>query len=315
MELPGEAMLCSWLLLKGYRTFFNGAGQLPDLDKLRVRRPTIKFHLCLFLPPSVEMSSPRNQTEHGHEGGVDSVVLADLIDFLSGLSFNASTADAAISEIRARARPSLFGTPPPSPVTFPVSPHSTRDSSSPRAQAIYPSIHTPAPSPLVTFKAIHVDRERPATSARDLPPSPSPLTTFKAIHVDREQSATSVRDLPAARATSVKVHAKATAVPGKPASSTSSSSRSTSSAFTTAFGNDNISSSGFTRFEIVPESLKSLPPIGRTGLPVFIIETAKGERRWQQCHKGTYFDVPGPDVGGPYYLVTKGARIGVLATW
>ncbi|KAI6112819.1 hypothetical protein F5141DRAFT_1214133 [Pisolithus sp. B1] len=79
----------------------------------------------------------------------------ELIDFLLGLALSPSTADAAIHEIWSRARPtSLFGTPPPLPLTFPVSPHSSHDSSSPRVQAIYPSIHTPAPPPLAPSRPL-----------------------------------------------------------------------------------------------------------------------------------------------------------------
>ncbi|KIK14390.1 hypothetical protein PISMIDRAFT_17305 [Pisolithus microcarpus 441] len=159
------------------------------------------------------MSSPSKLTEHRDEGSVDPVVIADLIDFLSGLSLNPLTADAMIMEIQAWAHPSLFGTPLSSPVTFPVSPHSSHDSLSPRVQTSYPLIHTPVPSPLTPFKALHVDNKQPATSAHGLP---------------------------AAWATSTKVQAKPTIVSVKPALSASSSSQSTSLAFTTAFSNDHI---------------------------------------------------------------------------
>ncbi|KAI5989986.1 hypothetical protein EDD15DRAFT_2370316 [Pisolithus albus] len=287
MDLPREqAMACSGLFLKDFRTCLEGIFQFPDLDKVRIRTSAVQFPLSLFLPPPVEMSSPSKLTERRDEGGVDTAVIAELADFLSGLSLNQSTADAAIMEIRARAHPSLFGTPPPSPVTFPVSPHSSRDSFSSRVQTSYASIDSPAPSPLTPFKALHMRNKQPATSARGLP---------------------------AVQATSSKVQDKPTVVSVKPA--VPASPQSTSSAFTTAFGNDHITSSGFTRFELVPESLKSLSSVGHPRLRTFILETAKGEKRWQQRHRGTYFDVPGPDVAGPYYLVTKGARIGILSTW
>ncbi|KIK14389.1 hypothetical protein PISMIDRAFT_117115, partial [Pisolithus microcarpus 441] len=47
----------------------------------------------------------------------------------------------------------------------------------------------------------------------------------------------------------------------------------------------------------------------------FILEMAKGEKHWQQHHRGTYFNVPGPDIARPYYLVMKGAQISMLSTW
>ncbi|KAI6108657.1 hypothetical protein EV401DRAFT_2076766 [Pisolithus croceorrhizus] len=213
----------------------------------------------------------------------------ELIDFLSGLGLSPSTADAAIHEIWSRARPtSLFGTPPPSPLTFPVSPHSSHDSSSPQVQAIYPSIHTPALPPLAPSRVIRTDQKQPATSTHHPP---------------------------AARVTSTTVQANPTASSGKRTLSASSSSQSASSTFTTAFGHDVVSSSGFSRVEVDSEILKSLPQVGHAKLRTFILKTAKGEKCWQQHHKGTYFDVPGPDVVGPYYLVTKGTRIGILATW
>ncbi|KAI5993045.1 hypothetical protein EDD15DRAFT_2367858 [Pisolithus albus] len=217
---------------------------------------------------------------------------AKLVDFLSGLALNPSTADAAILEIQSRTRrASLFGTSPPSPLTFPVSPHSSHDSSSPRVQAIYPSIYTPAPSPSAPSKVIHVDQKQPAAGTHR-PPAAS-----------------------AARVGSATVQANPIAGSGKHTLSASSSSQSASSTFTTAFGHDVVSSSGFSRVEVDSEILKSLPQVGVARLRTFILETAKGEKRWQQRYRGTYFDVPGPDVVGPYYLVTKGTRIGVLATW
>ena len=68
------------------------------------------------------------------------------------------------------------------------------------------------------------------------------------------------------------------------------------------------------RSEVTPEELRTLATVGNPKLRTFILETSK-EVRWQQLYKNTYFDVPGPDVPGPYYLVTRGTRIGVLAAW
>ncbi|KAI6000030.1 hypothetical protein EDD15DRAFT_2193506 [Pisolithus albus] len=257
-----QAMACSGLFLKDFRTCLEGIFQFPDLDK---------FPLSLFLLPPVEMSSPSKLTEHRDEGGVDTAVIAELANFLSGLSLNQLTANAAIMEIWALAHPFLFGTPPPSPVTFPVSPHSSHDSLSSRVQTSYASIDSPAPSPLTPFKALHMCNKQPATSARGLL---------------------------AVQATSSKVQDKPTVVSVKP--TMPASPQSTSLAFTTAFGNDHITSSGFTISNL---------------LRTFILEMAKGEKRWQQRHRGTYFDVPGPDVARPYYLVTKGAWISILSTW
>lgn len=276
------------------------------------------------------MSSSRKQTECGDEDGVDSVILSDLINFLSGLALNLSTADAAILEIQARARPSLFGTPPPSPVTFPVSPQSSCGSS--QVQASYPAIHTPAPSPLTAFTAIHADNKQPAThtfppspqsscgssqvQASNSPinaPAPLPLTAFTTIHADGKQPATGTHALREARVTPNMACAGPIAVPGKSNLLAPSTPQTAPSVFTAAFGNANIMPS--TRFEVLPESLKSLPAVGLPKLRAFILHTPRGEDRWQQRHKGLYFDVPSPDVAGPYYLVTKGTRIGVLATW
>ncbi|KAI6113997.1 hypothetical protein F5141DRAFT_1213127 [Pisolithus sp. B1] len=164
----------------------------------------------------------------------------ELIDFLLGLALSPSTADAAIHEIRSWAHPtSLFGTPPPSPLTFPVSPHSSHDSSSPRVQAIYPSIHTPAPLPLAPSRVIRADQKQPATSAHHPP---------------------------AARVTSTTVQANPTAGSGKHTLLASSSSQSASSTFTTAFGHNVISSSGFSCVEVDSEILKSLPQVGHAKL-------------------------------------------------
>ncbi|KAI6124356.1 hypothetical protein EV401DRAFT_1886366 [Pisolithus croceorrhizus] len=212
-----------------------------------------------------------------------------LIDFLLGLALSPLTADAAIHEIQSWARPtSLFGTPPPSPLTFPVSPHSSHDSSSPRVQAIYPSVHTPAPPPLAPSRVICTDQKQPATSTHHPP---------------------------ATQVTSTTVQANPTTSSGKCTLSASSSSQSTLSMFTTAFSHDVISSSGFSCVEVDSKILKSLLQVGHAKLQTFILETAKGEKCWQQHHKGTYFDVPGPDVVRLYYLVMKGTQISILATW
>ncbi|KAI6021173.1 hypothetical protein EDC04DRAFT_2901339 [Pisolithus marmoratus] len=219
------------------------------------------------------MSSPKQQTEHGDEGGVDSIIISDLINFLSGLALNLSTADATIQEIQVWACPSLFGMLPPLPVTFPVSPHPSLDSISPRVQRIYPLIMTPAPLP-------------------STPPA--------AIHANNKQTVTS---LPAARVASTTVCNGPTVVHSNPTSSAPPLPQSASSAFTTAFGAtrvtaaqvastpvctgpavvccnpmpsapsmsqsacaDRITSSSFTQFEVVPELLKSLPEVGYPGL-------------------------------------------------
>ncbi|KAI6094699.1 hypothetical protein EV401DRAFT_1896269, partial [Pisolithus croceorrhizus] len=222
------------------------------------------------------MSSPRKQTKHTDDVSVDSVVIANIINFLSGLLLNLLTADAVILEIQAWAHPSSFGTPLPLPVTFPVSPHSSCDSPSPWVQKTYPSINTPALSPLTPFKAIHMVNKEPAASTHG--------------HL-------------APQATSTKVHAKPIAVLV-----------SVSSAFTTTFGIDHILSSDFTCFELVPESLELLSLVGCPRLPTFILEMARGEKCWQQHRKGVYSSVPGPGVAGPYYLVIKGTWIGILST-
>ncbi|KAI6041794.1 hypothetical protein EDC04DRAFT_2978598 [Pisolithus marmoratus] len=203
------------------------------------------------------MSSPNKLTEHADDSGVDLVLLSDLVAFLSGLSLNQMTADAAIQEIQAWACPSMFGMPPCLPTSFPVSPLSSRDSTSSRVQAFYPtSLYMPA-----------------------LSPSPA-----------HHSSAT--------------VHTNSTSsVPSMPKSGLL--------AFTTVFGNTKVISSSPSRFEVVPETLQSLGVIGNPKLQTFILEMVKGENCWQQLYKGIYFDVPGPDVAGPLYLVTKGTQIGI----
>ncbi|KAI6034789.1 hypothetical protein EDC04DRAFT_2897789 [Pisolithus marmoratus] len=216
------------------------------------------------------MSSPNKQTEHEGDGGVDSVVITNLIAFLSGLLLNQTTADAAILEIRARACPSLFGMPLSSPVTFPTSPLYSYNSTSPQIQVVYPaSLHTPAPSPSPIY---------PKRSGR----SGEVGTKYK-------QAETSAHRLLPVRVTSA-------TVPANPTSSAASTLKSGSSAFTTTFGNDNIMPSSFARFEVVCEMLRSLPVIGNPKLRTFTLETARGEKCWQQLYKGIYFDVPGPGI-------------------
>jgi len=86
-----------------------------------------------------------------------------------------------------------------------------------------------------------------------------------------------------------------------------------SSAVTTSADGNTLSHE--VRHQVFPEALKTLPVVGNPKLPTFTLQTPKGEKRWQQLYRGVYFDVPGPNVNGPYYLVTRGSRIGVLATW
>lgn len=40
-----------------------------------------------------------------------------------------------------------------------------------------------------------------------------------------------------------------------------------------------------------------------------------GETRGQQLYRGFVFDVPRDAVPGPFYLVTRGLRVGVFETW
>ncbi|KAI6113853.1 hypothetical protein EV401DRAFT_2198603 [Pisolithus croceorrhizus] len=293
MELPEGTMPSSTLLLKDFRSFPDGACRPPNLDKAHV-----------------EMSSSRKQTERGDEDGVDSVILSDLINFLSGLALNPSTADATILEIQALS----------SPIVVRNSPTFARNLPS------FPAVF------LWFFPAIHADNKQPATHT--FPPSPQsscgssqvqasnslinaptllPLTAFTTIHADGKQPATGTHALREARVTPNVARAGPIAVPGKSNLLAPSTPQTASSVFTAAFGNANIMPS--TRFEVLPESLKSLPVVGLPKLRAFILHTPRGEDHWQQRHKGLYFDVPSPDVAGPYYLVTKGTRIGVLATW
>ncbi|KAI5983665.1 hypothetical protein EDD15DRAFT_2376195 [Pisolithus albus] len=224
----------STLLFEDFRSFPDGVWQPFDLDKACGRTPATDFILHIILPPSspVEMSSRGRRTDHGNDDGPDTVVLSDLIDFLSGLALSPSTADAAIREIQARTRPSLFGTPPPSPATFPISPQSSHGSSS-QVQESHPQIHTPAPSPLTAFTAIRADDKQPAAG---------------------------LRSLQAAPLTSNVVRCGPMTISTKSTSSGPSTPQTTSSIFTTAFGNANIASP--TRFEVLPESLRSLPAVG-----------------------------------------------------
>lgn len=299
-------MQSSFLLLKDFRSLPNGASQLPDL---------------------VEMSSPKQQTEHRDEGGVDPVIISDLINFLSGLWLNTSTAEAAISEIQARALPSLFGTPPTSPATFPVSPQSSFGSTSPPTRRIYPSIRTPAPSPPPPPRATHADDRQIVTSIRTARPACSAAHTGPAVvrcnpmpsAPSTPHSASSARTTAfGAHRTTVPPNAVRTSpvvVESSPTTHAPSNPQSASSASTTAVGVDRSMPSGYTRFEVVRGSIKSVPVVGHPMLRTFVLETARGKTRWQQRHEGVYFDVPSPDARSPYYLVTKGARIGVLCTW
>ena len=67
--------------------------------------------------------------------------------------------------------------------------------------------------------------------------------------------------------------------------------------------------------QVFLDALQMLPVVGNPKLPMFTLQMPKGGKHWQQLYRGVYFDVPGPHVNGPYYLVTRGSQIGVLATW
>ncbi|KAI6113500.1 hypothetical protein EV401DRAFT_1983037 [Pisolithus croceorrhizus] len=290
-------MSSSFLPSNDFRSTPNGVRPLPGLEKARVWTSTVNIPFSLLIHPSrLKMSSPNKLNERRGDNDVDSVVLSDLIAFLSGLSLNQTTADAAIQEIRAWARPSLFGTPPSSPVSFPVSPLSSHDSASPQIQTFYPtSLYTPAPLSSTHSKRSGHSRE---------------------IHTKYKQAAISAHSLPAARVIPTAVPATSATAPDNSPLSAPSTSKSGSSAFTTAFSNNlKITSSTLSCFEVVPETLRPFAVVGNPELRTFVLETAKGEKRWQQVYKGVYFDVPGPDANGPFYLVTKGTRIGILAEW
>ncbi|KAG1802816.1 uncharacterized protein HD556DRAFT_1437881 [Suillus plorans] len=49
-------------------------------------------------------------------------------------------------------------------------------------------------------------------------------------------------------------------------------------------------------------------------LPMTCI-TVNGEERFQHHYEGFSFDVPHKEAGGPFYLVTRGRRVGVFSTW
>ncbi|KAL4074888.1 hypothetical protein V8B97DRAFT_2005117 [Scleroderma yunnanense] len=66
--------------------------------------------------------------------------------------------------------------------------------------------------------------------------------------------------------------------------------------------------------EVSPDILHTISTVGHFQLPTFTLKM-KREKQWQQQYKSLYFYVPGPDVNGPYYLVTRGHQIGVLVTW
>jgi hypothetical protein len=40
-----------------------------------------------------------------------------------------------------------------------------------------------------------------------------------------------------------------------------------------------------------------------------------GEEHLQQHYKGFTFDIPHPDARGPFYIVTRGRRVGIFNTW
>ncbi|KAI6004157.1 hypothetical protein EDD15DRAFT_2192063 [Pisolithus albus] len=241
------------------------------------------------------MPSPNRLTEHRGDDDVNAVVLSDLVDFLSRLSLNQTTANAVIMEIQAHARPSLFGMPPSSPVSFPVSPRSSHDSSSPQMHTFYPtSLYTPTPL---------LSNTHPTQSA---PP--------REIHTKHKQAGIGAHGLPLPRVSAKAAPSSSTTVPANPPSSTVTTLKSELSTFTTVFGINNTTPTPC-HFEVVPETLRSLGVVGNPKLQTFVLETPKGEKRWQQFYKGVYFDVPGPEKNGPFYLVTKGTQIGVLAEW
>jgi len=68
------------------------------------------------------------------------------------------------------------------------------------------------------------------------------------------------------------------------------------------------------RHEVSLDILWAISAVGLFKLPTFTLQS-KGEKQWQQLYKGFCFDVPGPDVSGPYYLVMKGYQVGVLTIW
>ncbi|KAI6117422.1 hypothetical protein EV401DRAFT_1969192 [Pisolithus croceorrhizus] len=272
-------MSSSFLPSNDFRSTPNGVCPLPGLEKVQVWMSTINIPFSLLIHPShLKMSSPNKLNKHRGDNDVDSVVLSNLIAFLSGLSLNQMTANATIQEIWAQAHPSLFGMPPSLPVSFPVSPLSSHNSASPQIQTFYPtSLYTPTPLSSTHSKQSGHSRE---------------------IHMKYKQAAISAHSLLAARVIPTAVPATSATAPDNSPPLAPSTLKSGSSAFTTVFGNNlKITSSTLSHFEVVPETL----------WPFAV--------HWQQVYKGIYFDVPGPDTNGPFYLVTKGTCISILAEW
>ena len=64
----------------------------------------------------------------------------------------------------------------------------------------------------------------------------------------------------------------------------------------------------------IADALDPTPPTPREipALPISTVEAA-GETLLQKTYKGFSFDIPKPDAPGPFYLVTKGLRVGVFS--
>ncbi|KIJ10013.1 hypothetical protein PAXINDRAFT_16918 [Paxillus involutus ATCC 200175] len=56
-------------------------------------------------------------------------------------------------------------------------------------------------------------------------------------------------------------------------------------------------------------------PVGFPGLHTHTLTLPNGEVRWQHIFGDFIFDIPDPQAVGPFYLVMRGTRIGVLSTW
>ncbi|KIJ09684.1 hypothetical protein PAXINDRAFT_17233 [Paxillus involutus ATCC 200175] len=56
-------------------------------------------------------------------------------------------------------------------------------------------------------------------------------------------------------------------------------------------------------------------PVGFPGLRTHTITLPNGKVHWQHIFGDFVFDIPDPQAVGPFYLVTRGTRIGVLSTW
>ncbi|KIK14949.1 hypothetical protein PISMIDRAFT_16901 [Pisolithus microcarpus 441] len=150
--------------------------------------------------------------------------------------------------------------PPSSPVSFPVSPLSSHDSTSPQVHMFYPTL-------LYT----------PALSLSDTHPTRS--TPPREIHMKHKQAGISAHGLLVPRVSATAVPSSSATVPANPPSSTVSTPNSGLLTFTTAFSNNKTSSTPC-HFEVVPKTLWSLAVVGNPKLQTFILETAKGEKHW-----------------------------------